>query len=388
MDMTQGTRFGARALRRWAVLTIVALLCTLGATATQASAQIDNNSDGFTAASAAAAARSELSQYGGQHECNNSGLRNRIGAYWDAGDLNLNLDGCDTGSPWSAVFISFVMDQAGAGPDFNYAISHREYIEAAFDGFGLYNTVRDADNTAARVGDLVCRGRSTTTGWQYSNFVNWNNSGGGFIPTHCDLVTAVSGSNVTIIGGNLGNTVRQEVKAVSSYALVLPLAPKCDGRFATIVGTPGAETINGTAGADVIHGLGGDDTINGLGGADRICGGFGDDTIRGGNGADRIFGDAGADRLYGQNGTDRIWGGTGPDSITGGNHNDVIRGGSGADSIFGGFGADTLYGQNHADILTGGNGNDTLIGGNGHDFANGQVGSDLCQAENERTCER
>ena len=146
MDMTQGTRFGARALRKWAVLTIVALLCTLGATATQASAQIDNNSDGFTAASAAAAARSELSQYGGQHECNNSGLRNRIGAYWDAGDLNLNLDGCDTGSPWSAVFISFVMDQAGAGPDFNYAISHREYIEAAFDGFGLYNTVRDADN--------------------------------------------------------------------------------------------------------------------------------------------------------------------------------------------------------------------------------------------------
>lgn len=50
-------------------------------------------------------------------------------------------------------------------------------------------------------------------------------------------------------------------------------APRCDGRRATIVGTPGRDVLRGTPRADVIAALGGADVVRGLGGADVICGG-------------------------------------------------------------------------------------------------------------------
>ncbi len=69
--------------------------------------------------------------------------------------------------------------------------------------------------------------------------------------------------------------------------------PTCQGRTATIVGEPGAETLNGTSGADVIVGLGGDDTIHGRGGSDVICGSAG---------ADKLYGDGGRDKLDAKDG--------------------------------------------------------------------------------------
>jgi Ca2+-binding RTX toxin-like protein len=43
-------------------------------------------------------------------------------------------------------------------------------------------------------------------------------------------------------------------------------AATCDGKAATMVGTPGDDLLVGTSGVDVIVGLGGDDTITGRGG--------------------------------------------------------------------------------------------------------------------------
>ena len=65
---------------------------------------------------------------------------------------------------------------------------------------------------------------------------------------------------------------------------------RCDGRVATIVGTPRAERIMGTSGDDVIAALGGRDTVEGRGGDDVLCGGDGSDTLEGGRGADRLLG--------------------------------------------------------------------------------------------------
>jgi Tol biopolymer transport system component len=72
----------------------------------------------------------------------------------------------------------------------------------------------------------------------------------------------------------------------------------CDGRGATVSGTPGDDVLVGTAGPDVIAGLGGDDTIRGLGGDDVICGGAGNDRVYGGAGTDRLLGGSGADHLF------------------------------------------------------------------------------------------
>lgn len=65
----------------------------------------------------------------------------------------------------------------------------------------------------------------------------------------------------------------------------------CDGRLATIVGSPGDDRITGTSGADVILAHGGRDQVDGRGGDDRICGGAGADTILGGSGDDRLYGE-------------------------------------------------------------------------------------------------
>ena len=89
--------------------------------------------------------------------------------------------------------------------------------------------------------------------------------------------------------------------------------PTCQGRAATIVGTPGPDTIRGTRGRDVIVGLGGRDVIRGLGGNDIICGGGGNDRIFGGPGRDLLVGGPGSDRLIGQGGRDRALGGPAAD---------------------------------------------------------------------------
>jgi Ca2+-binding RTX toxin-like protein len=114
-----------------------------------------------------------------------------------------------------------------------------------------------------------------------------------------------------------------------------PMAPvvplRCEGRAATVTGTPGPDLIEGTAGPDVIVAQGGKDTVRGLGGADLICAGDGSDTANGGKGKDRLLGELGRDKLFGNSGRDRLLGGRGRDLLNGGKGADKLRGGPGKD---------------------------------------------------------
>jgi RTX calcium-binding nonapeptide repeat (4 copies) len=118
---------------------------------------------------------------------------------------------------------------------------------------------------------------------------------------------------------------------------VVPSGPsvpeRCEGRAATVTGTPGPDRLKGTAGADVIVALGGKDTVVGLGGADLICAGDGPDTGKGGKGKDRILGELGKDRLFGNSGRDKLLGGRGRDLLNGGKGADKLRGGPGKDKL-------------------------------------------------------
>lgn len=161
--------------------------------------------------------------------------------------------------------------------------------------------------------------------------------------------------------------------------------PTCDGRPATIVGTPGPDELNGTPGSDVIVGLGGSDTIDGAGGNDWICagnghdvvyGGAGRDRVWGGGGTDRIGGQAGDDHLAGEAGDDRLYGAGLNDTLHGGGGNDVLDSGDGHDSLHGGAGADRLYGRTGNDNLYGGWGPDRLFGGGHDDTLSGERGRD------------
>jgi len=73
--------------------------------------------------------------------------------------------------------------------------------------------------------------------------------------------------------------------------------PTCDGKMATIVGSPRNDRLKGSGEADVIVGLGGDDRLKGGDGKDRICGGAGKDRVNGGAGRDTCSGGRGRDRI-------------------------------------------------------------------------------------------
>jgi uncharacterized delta-60 repeat protein len=73
--------------------------------------------------------------------------------------------------------------------------------------------------------------------------------------------------------------------------------PRCQGRVATIAGTPKDDTLTGTRRRDVIAAFAGDDTVRGNGGNDLVCGGPGADTLSGGPGDDRLRGGPGRDSV-------------------------------------------------------------------------------------------
>jgi RTX calcium-binding nonapeptide repeat (4 copies) len=121
-------------------------------------------------------------------------------------------------------------------------------------------------------------------------------------------------------------------------------AAGCNGRSATITGTPGDDVIVGTSRADVIDAQGGSDTIRSLSGEDVICAGDGDDTIDAGSGHDTVAAGAGADSVDGGSGNDHLLGEADNDSLRGGSGNDDLDGGAHAaapgDMCDGGSGSD------------------------------------------------
>ena len=105
--------------------------------------------------------------------------------------------------PWSAVFISYIMRKAGAGSIFRYSAGHACYVRAARDNRMLKNAnpfkAFRTSEIRPEVGDLVCAQRA-------GSGVNYDNVRCGF-KSHCDIVVAKSGNKLTLVGGNVNNSV-------------------------------------------------------------------------------------------------------------------------------------------------------------------------------------
>ncbi len=114
--------------------------------------------------------------------------------------------------PWSAVFISFVMLQAGV-PESEFVpdASHVNYLQGivgrSLDGNPGYLAARDIAEYAPRRGDLVCATRGVEVA------PDWRLLYGQRYPMHCDLVTANLGDRIEAIGGNVFNAVSRSVIA-------------------------------------------------------------------------------------------------------------------------------------------------------------------------------
>ncbi|WP_299414237.1 DUF2272 domain-containing protein [Acaryochloris sp. IP29b_bin.148] len=147
-------------------------------------------------------ARQELAffQDGGLKE-NQSGAIERVNEYWQTVGRD-DLDGTDRDWPWSAAFISWVMQEAGAGDRFEYSASHSTYIadavasrkngdnDAAFVAYRL-------DEYSPQVGDLV--GFSRQSGVTFDSPPPYK--------SHTDIVVAVREGEIDVIGGNTSDSV-------------------------------------------------------------------------------------------------------------------------------------------------------------------------------------
>lgn len=107
----------------------------------------------------------------------------------------------NTSKPWSAAFISFVMQRAGAGRHFHYADGHWNYIHQA--RWATYNTddnelywLHLIENHKPQKSDLICYSREESG-------LNFNNAlENKFRFAHCDIVVRVGNDTIDVVGGN------------------------------------------------------------------------------------------------------------------------------------------------------------------------------------------
>lgn len=116
-------------------------------------------------------------------------------------------------TPWSAVFVSFVMNRAGV-PGFNPSASHIDYIR---DAYRYPETspylLADPESANPAAGDLLCfsRGRFDLGAQGFREFLA-SGSGDG-MNMHCDIVVAANpggDGKLYLVGGNIlqGVTMR------------------------------------------------------------------------------------------------------------------------------------------------------------------------------------
>ena len=178
--------------------------------------------------------------------------------------------------------------------------------------------------------------------------------------------------------------------------------PRCHGKKATIIGTPGDDVLIGSPTADVIAGLGGDDALRGQSGDDALCAGRGDDRIAGARGNDRMNGGRGngdAAVFRGGGGLTNAYlkrpgcecgiaktPGLGRDELRG--LEQLVGQERYGDRLHGDGGDNRLVGRGGPDTLQGRAGDDRLVAGRGTDAVDGGAGEDEClRAEETTNCE-
>jgi soluble lytic murein transglycosylase-like protein len=133
--------------------------------------------------------------------------------------------------PWSAVFISYVMRQAGAGDAFEYASAHATYVAAAKrarqSGLAWRFWAYRINEVAPMVGDLVCRDRRLCEKCRCAGVTYESLERGG--KTHCDIVVGVdrAKNRIRVIGGNVNQSVDEKFIALDANGHLPASARRC-----------------------------------------------------------------------------------------------------------------------------------------------------------------
>jgi hypothetical protein len=147
----------------------------------------------------------------------------RVNWYWRAVGKP-GLDGNDCKQPWSAAFVSWVMQEAGV-PEYQFpaADAHRDYLvrimnTAEYGGAGFVpHGIREYQPVP---GDLICatRGRpGESLDGLSPRLVLLDHT-----KLHCDIVVERSGDFISVIGGNVRNSVSKTTMKLDRNGYVQP----------------------------------------------------------------------------------------------------------------------------------------------------------------------
>ncbi|HEV8695804.1 MAG TPA: DUF2272 domain-containing protein [Lysobacter sp.] len=136
-----------------------------------------------------------------------------------------------TDTPWSAVFVSFVMNRA-AVPGFHGSASHVDYVRDAYlHPEASPYLFSDPDTTAPTAGDLLCFARMrNVVGYQGLRYFLSNHSAEG-LNMHCDIVVAASpggDSKLYLVGGNVLQGVTMRVLPLNRNGMIWGLPHRTD----------------------------------------------------------------------------------------------------------------------------------------------------------------
>lgn len=123
-------------------------------------------------------------------------------------------------SAWSAVFVSYVMAQAGVA-GFIGSPRHFDYIKHAWQHGAPY-AYTDPTITRPDVGDMLCyvRGKNGVAG--FDGLSEYLQTQSHWLTAHCDVVIDVHQDEVWLIGGNVMNTVMLRKLPLDDGRMVLP----------------------------------------------------------------------------------------------------------------------------------------------------------------------
>ncbi|WP_162488331.1 DUF2272 domain-containing protein [Azospirillum lipoferum] len=130
----------------------------------------------------------------------------RVGEYWKV--IGRPFTGKDTNQFWSAAFVSFVLDQAGAGARFPGAAAHCLYFQHfvnALDHYALYEALPQSD-AVPEVGDILHYGRDTAKTYDFAKAATAF-AADGWYPSHGDIVVEKRADTLITIGGNVLSSV-------------------------------------------------------------------------------------------------------------------------------------------------------------------------------------
>jgi hypothetical protein len=163
------------------------------------------------------------------HKEGEEGYYQRVGLYWRDGVGRPGVDGRNHDIPWSAAFISWIMRGAGARSRFHYSGQHSTYISQAIRDFLQGNLSAGywcwrLNDLNQNVGDILC--------WSRQAGIDYDHQNGGVYDGHCDIVVEVGTSWVTVIGGNVGDSVTRRPIALNMAGFVLPAIQGSESLFA------------------------------------------------------------------------------------------------------------------------------------------------------------